>query len=108
MARYKLKVEVHCTRPNWVFEERNKQYQNGTYRLYLNNELLVERKWIWDDQSFIDEEITVNIDPGTICNLKLESVIKNVAQAKFNLKNLRRNTYPCGQQQNDLEISFII
>lgn len=108
MSNYKVNVEVHGSRPSWVFEESNKQYQNSGYRIYLNQELMVERSWIWDNNTFIKEELIVDVIPGTICNLRLEPVVKNVAQAKFSLKNLTSNNYPCGQQQNDLEISFII
>ena len=108
MAEYRLSVEVHCTRPNWVFDPVNKDFSASHYRLYLNNELLIERTWVWENSNFIKEDMKVSVAPGTICSLKLEPVIKNIAQAKFKLQNLSVNTYPRGQQHNDLEISFVI
>ena len=108
MATYKIHVNVHCSRPEWVFQPRNKDFLNTSYRLYLNNELMIERSWVWGDSNFIKEEILVDLPPGTICNLKLEPVIKNIAQAKFALTDCISNGDPAGQQQNDLEISFVI
>lgn len=107
MAIYKLKVNVHCSRPNWVFEPRNIEYSKSSYRLYLNNELMIERGWVWEDSSYIQEELSIDIQPGAICTLKLEPVVKNIAQVKFSLKDLTSNDRPI-PQQNDLEISFVI
>lgn len=44
---------------------------DNRYRLYLNNDILIERKWKLDPWFYIDEEIWVDLDIGTH-TLKLE------------------------------------
>lgn len=38
--------------------------KNFTYRLYLDDHLITERTWIWDDKVFIREHIPVCLHPG--------------------------------------------
>lgn len=44
------------------------------YRIYIDNDLLTERTYIWNNsEQFIKEHIIVNLEPG-IHKLRLESV----------------------------------
>lgn len=108
MATYTLTADIHCSFPSWVFDKHNKKFQDTKYRIYINNELMVERSWIWGNNKFIREELIIEVEPGSICNLKLEPVVLNIAQAKFDITNLTKNKLPYNSTRSNLELSFII
>jgi hypothetical protein len=55
------------------------------YRIYVNDDLLTERTWIWTTyDTYIRENIEVDIDPGTH-RLSIEKLKDSV---KFIAKNL--------------------
>ena len=66
---YELGIEVHCFRPTWVYEENNTQYTNPSYRIYINNDLVIERNWVWTDTHVITENILVELPKGGQGNL---------------------------------------
>jgi hypothetical protein len=103
-----LFVEVHCTQPQWVFQERNQQYSTPIYRIYVNDDLLTERTWIWTpDNTFIKEDMWVQLGKQVTYSLKLVPVLKNPAQAKFMLMNFgSTNTGYTQTRINNNEISF--
>jgi hypothetical protein len=79
-----LKFEVHGTAPEWAVTSIERGVlQCPSYRLYLNNELLTERTWIWDNRTYIDEKIIVNIPTDTLHTLKIESIAKDLSQISF-------------------------
>jgi hypothetical protein len=47
MSETSITVEVHALQPRWIYIEQPK------YRLYVNNDLITERTWIWDLNTFI-------------------------------------------------------
>jgi hypothetical protein len=55
------------------------------YRLYVNDELFVERNWRWTD-SYVEEMVPILADPGEY-NLKWELVPPHLAT--LTVKNLR-------------------
>ena len=57
MSEVRLKVQIHCLQPNWV------EHENSRYRLYVNDDLITERTWIWHD-FYIDESIQIEAPPG--------------------------------------------
>ena len=52
----RIKVEVHCLQPRWADVEK------CSYRLYLNDELMTERTWVWDINTWIEEQMLVEVD----------------------------------------------
>jgi len=100
MIATQISLEVHCLGPSWVQTERNR------YRLYINNEMLVERDWIWPTHQYINENIWANITPGILNTIKLKSILQTVSFfnkdatvtftsqsiAKFAIKNVNINS----------------
>ena len=55
MALTSLTVDVYCTRSEG----------SPTYRVYVDDELLTERSWIWPAyEIFVQENIEIDVDPG--------------------------------------------
>lgn len=83
-----ITIEVHCLRPRWADKE-------GTiYRLFLNNELMTERTWVWSMKSLIRERFAVDIEKDTDHNLRLEVIrTKPTAMTQLILKNLLLNRH---------------
>lgn len=86
MNEVNITVQVHCTQPTWVGSEKNQ------YRLYINDDLLTERSWIWDTNTVINENIWVDLASGSTNIIKLIPILNPVrSMAKFGLKNLMVN-----------------
>jgi hypothetical protein len=109
MKTYELTVDVQCHRPNWVFSIHNTlKYETSYYRIYVNETLLIERNWVWPNDTLIQEKIMVVLDVVPT-NIYLEPVLKNPAQAVFKLDNLQvADTSFTSEQINDLTISFTL
>ena len=104
MKLVNLKVQVHCLKPSWV------EGENNAYRLYLNNDLLTERSWVWNIKTFIDETVWVELNSETDHLIKIVPILYPVnSLAKFAIANLRINedSYSNGIQEQ-LELSFRI
>lgn len=106
MKETSIMVEVHCTRPPWSIQ--NTKSKLGTrYRLYLDNDLIVERSWIWDNETFLLENIWISTEYGVEKNLKLEPVLYAPGQAEFKLKNISiPNKFCAIEIKEDTVISF--
>jgi len=82
-----LTVEVHFEKPT-VFL----QYDT-IYRIYVNEELLVERSWIWDSQTFLKENICINVNSDTVYTIFLDSILSitnsPIKLPGFELQNLQ-------------------
>jgi hypothetical protein len=91
MIETNINIEVHCARPNWVFLSFPivKQFDISYYRLYIDSDLLTERTWIWDNNTFIKEDIWINTEPNIEHIIKIEPIVKNPAQAQFELLNFK-------------------
>lgn len=104
-----LQVEIHCRIPGWVSDPHNANYRTNIYRLYLNNDLLTERSWIWNQEKvFINEDIWAFLDKNVEHTLELRPVLKNPAQAKFKFENFRIIGQYNSQAANDNQIKFIL
>ena len=77
-----VKCDVYC---DW-------QDQPPVYRLYVGNELFVERTYIWQTQ-YLEESIPVCARPGKY-EIRYELVEPSRAQLK--IKNLRVDSGPPG------------
>lgn len=88
MPQINVTVDVYCTQPDWVFEERLKadKYYEAVYRLYANHDLLTERTWAWGKKP-LSENIWLEGDREKY-SIKLVPILKNPAMAKFKLHNL--------------------
>ena len=103
MNAVNLTVEVHCLIPSWV------NYENNKYRIYVNDDLLTERTWIWELNTLINENIWVIISATSTNTVRLEQILQDKSVAQFALRNLQVVNAPFTSEQiNDLTISFTL
>ena len=104
MNEVKLLVQVHCLQPNWI------QHENSRYRLYVNDDLISERTWIWDINVFIQEEILINVPEQTSHIVRLETILDNPKSlTQFSLQNLVVNGIHKPEHTSDrIQLSFMI
>ena len=88
-----ITVEVHCVRPTWAKQHWEEKYRDSRYRLYIDDELIIERTWIWDDSTFLQENLWISIDSMPTHTLKLESVTYIPEQAEFSLQSIESVNY---------------
>ena len=104
MTETVIKVQIHPLQPRWIDIEKPK------YRLYIDDDLITERTWIWDMQTFIEEELLVEISRGIMHTVRLDLIKSNPMHlAQFGLQNLNIN----GEYEKDSgghrsELSFIL
>lgn len=55
------------------------------YRLFVNNELFVERRWIWKNE-YLEEMISIWVNPG---DYEIKYQVVGGSQALLDVKNLR-------------------
>jgi hypothetical protein len=102
MSQVNLKVQVHCLRPSWV------DFENNKYRLYVDNDMITERSWIWNTKTLLDENIWVKLELDTEHSIKIVPVLDPINSfVKFTLKNLRiNNNLYYTENEEQLELSF--
>ena len=102
MSQVNLKVQVHCLRPSWV------NFENNKYRLYVDNDMITERSWIWNTKTLLDENIWVKLELDTEHSIKIVPVLDPINSfVKFTLKNLRiNNNLYYTENEEQLELSF--
>lgn len=99
-----ITVEVHALQPRWIEHERPK------YRIYIDDDLITERTWIWDQETYIEENLRVEVSKGVNHTIRLELIKYNPMHlAQFGLRNLQIN----GWEKPDhgghrSELSFIL
>ena len=82
MIEAEVAVDIVCLQPRWIAQE------NVIYRLYMNDELLTERNWIWEQNIFIRELFVVNVEPYYSNLLKLEILKDRTSLAQFAFRDL--------------------
>jgi hypothetical protein len=99
-----ITVQIHALQPNWIEHEKPK------YRLYINDDLITERTWIWDMQTYIEEDLRVEVSPGVNHTIRLDLIKDNPMNlAQFGLQNLRINGWPKPDHGGHRsELSFIL
>ena len=104
MNETNIVVQVHALQPNWIEHEQPK------YRLYVNDDLITERTWIWDQQTYIEEDLRVCVESGINHIIRLETIKADPMHlAQFGLQNLRINTWPKPDHGGHRsELSFIL
>jgi hypothetical protein len=95
-------VQVHALKPSWIRVEQNK------YRLYVNGDLITERDWIWDLNTYIEEKFFINAKRDSIVNIRLDPlIIPQISDAEFVLQNLKVNDIYIPTEAS-LQLSFKI
>jgi hypothetical protein len=88
MNETNITVQIHALQPRWIDLEKPR------YRLYVNDDLITERTWVWDIQTYIEENIWVEIPQG-INYIRLDLVkLKPMDLSQFGLQNLRIDGWP--------------
>jgi hypothetical protein len=104
MNAVNILVDVHGTRSSRLILTND---QNTLYRLYINDDLLTERSWIWKNTSYIKENIWVF--PAATNILTIEPVLQNTDQSIFKLNNFTVVDQPfISEQINGHTISFTL
>lgn len=104
MTDINISVEIHPIAPNRIKRDQPK------YRIYINDELIVERTWIWNKLAYIEEKILVDLPTRINHTIRVET-IKNDPRhiSQFVLQNLICNSNTKSNQTEQLsELSFIL
>jgi hypothetical protein len=88
MADLNLTVSVHCIRPDWAISNQNEKFNDVRYRIYINEQLIVERNWIWSNNHYLNENVWIDNNSKEY-EVRLEPVLIATNQAKFTLKDLK-------------------
>ena len=113
MSAVNITVDVHCIRPPWL-QLSNDPNLTAMYRLYIDNNLLTERTWIWPNNTLIQENIWIHAGKDsshilTVEPVLMELTLKNYIHATFTISNFSIiNTPFTVREINDLSISFTL
>ena len=66
--------------------ERTKDQGNPGYRIYVNDELFVERNWRWPQHFLVEELLQIKAIPGKY-KVRIEKY--HPTKARFNMSNMR-------------------
>ena len=103
-----LVFETHCIIPPWA-SSNPKYAESARYRVYVDNDLITERNWIWDNNVFLKESIWVEINDDAEHTIKIEPILQNPKQAEFAVSRFTVVDRPfTAKQPNHTEISFRI
>lgn len=104
MREARLTVEIHALQPRWIEHERPK------YRLYIDDDLITERTWIWDQNTYVEETLDIAVSEGVSHTVRIEIIkFHPMHIAQFGLQNIKIN----GWERSDhgghrSELSFIL
>ena len=75
----KISFDIECHRPLWVVARKYTEYARAVYRVCVDDDLITERDWIWEEKFYLNENIIVNIESNLVHTLKILPVtfIKN-------------------------------
>lgn len=109
MDAINLIFEVHAYIPNWIHRIsdviKKNAYTDIRYRIFVNDDLIVERNWIWDSSIFLKENLWVT--GGLPCyNVRLDPQVHIPTQIKFALKKINEQHNIDFNADNRLELSF--
>jgi len=89
MLEVNLIFEVHCQRPPWGMINPAAKFNDSRYRIYIDNNLITERSWVWDNNIFLCENMWIHSENNKKYTVKLEPVVCIPEQAKFRINNLK-------------------
>lgn len=105
MTAVNLTVDVECIRSCQSILNKD---QTTLYRLYINDDLLTERTWLWKNNIHINENIWIYTKTTSILTIR-QPIISIGEQAKFKLSNFNILNHPFTYDQiDDLTISFTL
>lgn len=104
MSEVSLRVQVHCLQPNWI------EHENSRYRLYVNDDLITERTWIWNMNTYVEESLLVDVPENISHTIRLETILDNPRSlTQFGLQNFHVNGWPKPHYGGDrVQLSFMI
>ena len=131
MAEVNLMFEVHINRPDsdihkqliqdWIEESTTVLPK---YRIYVDDDLIVERSWMWHNGTFLQENIWVNLGSGNHVfkllsrpNWNSVSKVENyrIQVYNFTIQNLLINNSSApvdnpilNNQGREIEVSFLL
>ena len=109
MSDINLFIDIHCQRPIWAIKHPNKKYRLSRYRIYVDEDLIVERDWIWEDNIFLSENIWINADSAKDHTLIIDPVVYSPEQAIFTIDNFKVvNSHVDNVKINDLQVNFTL
>jgi|688.fasta_scaffold1389467_1 hypothetical protein len=109
MSEVNLTFEIHCQRPPWAIKNRFSKFLDSRYRVYVNNDLITERNWNWDNNIFLKENIWINTPINTQHTLKIEPIVYIPEQAVFTVNDFKIvNVQADITKINDLQVNFTL
>lgn len=82
-------VQIHALQPTWIEHEKPK------YRIYIDDDLITERTWIWDNQTYVEEDMLVCVSKNTTHNIRLDLIKSDPMHlSQFGLQSLKINGWP--------------
>ena len=108
MLEVNLIFEVNCQRPPWGIINPVSKFLDSRYRVYVNDDLITERSWIWDNIS-LKESVWINTVEGLEHTLKIEPVVCIPEQAVFTVDNFQVANFQADSTKvNDLQVNFTL
>lgn len=82
-----LRFDLRCVQPQWANTDFNPNHRPPIYRIYINDELITERTWRFDNETFVMEDLWLSAVTGQVYNLIVETKIMDAKSAEFSLTN---------------------
>jgi hypothetical protein len=95
IRRVSLQAEIRCAG----------QTPEAVYRIYVGDNLMTERTWVWGSGIGINEHIQINLHIGQ-GKFRLEPV--NCSQSNFTIHNFKINNFLLHPTVRGLETTFVI
>lgn len=95
IRRVSLEAEIRCA----------EQTPEAVYRIYVGDNLMTERTWIWGTGVGINEHVQINLHIGQ-GKFRLEPV--NCSDSNFTIHNFKVNNLLLHPRVRGLETTFII
>lgn len=116
MNAVNLTVDINYQLPNWAkciisarIDATSSPRVFDCYRLFIDDDLLTERSWIWDNNIVIHEDIWITASKNSSHILTIKPIIEEPVYSKFFINNLQVIDVPFTSEQiNDLTISFTL
>ena len=109
MLEVNLIFEVHCQRPPWGIINPISKFSDSRYRVYVDDDLITERSWIWDNGIKLLENIWLNLENNKEYKLRIDPVVAIPEQAKFKIDNFKiTNSNADINKIDDLQVNFTL
>jgi len=109
MLEVNLIFEVHCYRPPWGIINPISKFNDSRYRVYVDDDLITERSWIWNNNIFLKESVWIK--SVKVCEhiVKIEPVVCIPEQAVFSVLNFAIANVPATSTKiDDLQVNFTL